>query len=188
MSIESSVNIRPLMASDREAWEAMFHGYINFYEAKVPDDVIELTWKRLIEQKDGFWGIVALDDHDHPIGFAHVVFHPSTWSPTTYCYLEDLFVETRCAPPRRRPGADQGRVRGSRQARGESHVLGDEAGQQSRTARLRPRRDAEPLRSVSALNFTLIVRSRHARARLSRASRLPLQARRRVFRLAGMCN
>jgi GNAT superfamily N-acetyltransferase len=93
MSIESSVNIRPLMASDREAWEAMFHGYINFYEAKVPDDVIELTWKRLIEQKDGFWGIVALDDHDHPIGFAHVVFHPSTWSPTTYCYLEDLFVD-----------------------------------------------------------------------------------------------
>jgi GNAT superfamily N-acetyltransferase len=22
----------------------------------------------------------------------HAVFHPSTWSPTAYCYLEDLFV------------------------------------------------------------------------------------------------
>lgn len=93
MSVESSVNIRPLRASDREAWEALFRGYINFYEAKVPDDVIELTWMRLIEQRDGFLGLVAVDERDHPIGLAHVIFHPSTWSPTTYCYLEDLFVD-----------------------------------------------------------------------------------------------
>lgn len=93
MSVESSVKIRQLTASDRAAWDALFHGYINFYEAKVPDDVIELTWKRLIEQSDGFVGLVAVDEKDHPIGLAHLVFHPSTWSPTTYCYLEDLFVD-----------------------------------------------------------------------------------------------
>jgi GNAT superfamily N-acetyltransferase len=29
---------------------------------------------------------------DKPIGLAHVLFHASTWSPTSYCYLEDLFV------------------------------------------------------------------------------------------------
>jgi GNAT superfamily N-acetyltransferase len=93
MSIESSVKIRPLRASDREAWEAMFHGYINFYEAKVPDDVIELTWKRLLGMEDGFLGLVAVDEHDRPIGLAHVLFHPSTWSATNYCYLEDLYVD-----------------------------------------------------------------------------------------------
>ena len=26
-------------------------------------------------------------------GFAHVLFHRSTWSPTYYCYLEDLYVD-----------------------------------------------------------------------------------------------
>lgn len=93
MSIESNVDIRPLREADRDAWDALFRGYINFYEAKVADEVIEQTWRRLICQQDGFWGAVAVDENDHPIGLAHVVFHPSTWSPTTYCYLEDLFVD-----------------------------------------------------------------------------------------------
>lgn len=93
MSIESDVNIRPLRASDRPAWEALFHGYINFYEAKVPDDVIDVVWDRLLRQEDGLVGLVAVDDADRPIGLAHLVFHRSTWSPTTYCYLEDLFVD-----------------------------------------------------------------------------------------------
>ena len=92
MSIESDVNIRPLQASDREAWEALFRGYINFYEAKVPDDVIDTVWQRLLNQEDGLLGLVAVDDNDRPIGLAHVLFHRSTWSPTAYCYLEDLFV------------------------------------------------------------------------------------------------
>jgi len=93
MSVESNVNIRVLRASDRETWESLFRGYINFYEAKVPDEVIDLTWKRLLAGDDGFWGIVAVDANDQPIGFAHALFHPSTWSPTSYCYLEDLFVD-----------------------------------------------------------------------------------------------
>ena len=93
MSIESDVNIRPLRASDRKAWGALFHGYINFYEAKVPDEVIDVTWQRLLKQEDGLLGLVAVDDNDHPIGLAHAVFHRSTWSPTMYCYLEDLYVD-----------------------------------------------------------------------------------------------
>ncbi len=40
MSIESDVDIRPLKESDRALWEDLFRGYINFYEAKVPSDVI----------------------------------------------------------------------------------------------------------------------------------------------------
>jgi GNAT superfamily N-acetyltransferase len=93
MSVESAVTIRPLRASDREAWDVLFHGYINFYEAKVPDDVIELTWKRLLGMEDGFLGLVAVDERDRPIGLAHALFHPSTWSATSYCYLEDLYVD-----------------------------------------------------------------------------------------------
>ncbi len=29
------------------------------------------------------------------MGLAHVLFHRSTWSPTQYCYLEDLFVDPK---------------------------------------------------------------------------------------------
>jgi len=37
-------------------------------------------------------GLVAEVD-GQVIGLAHVLFHRSTWSPTWYCYLEDLFVD-----------------------------------------------------------------------------------------------
>jgi GNAT superfamily N-acetyltransferase len=89
---EGNITIRPLRASDREVWEELFQGYIRFYEAKVSDDVIALTWRRLLSGEDGFLGLVAVDEQDRPFGLAHALFHPSTWSPTAYCYLEDLFV------------------------------------------------------------------------------------------------
>lgn len=88
-----SITIRPLQAADRDAWEALFRGYIHFYEANVPDDVIALTWRRLVAQEDGLLGLLAADESGRPIGLAHAVFHRSTWSPTTYCYLEDLYVD-----------------------------------------------------------------------------------------------
>jgi GNAT superfamily N-acetyltransferase len=88
-----SIHVRALQGADRAAWEALFRGYINFYEAKVPDAVIEVTWQRLLAQQDGLLGLVAVDASDRAIGLAHALFHRSTWSPTTYCYLEDLYVD-----------------------------------------------------------------------------------------------
>ena len=42
---------------------------------------------------DGMTGLVAVDGADVPVGLANLVFHRSTWSPTWYCYLEDLYVD-----------------------------------------------------------------------------------------------
>lgn len=96
-----SVAVRALMDKDRAAWEPLFRGYLTFYEASLPDDMIETTWQRLLDDDVQFHiGLVAVADDDVPIGLAHVLFHRSTWSPTYYCYLEDLFV----APDRRLKG------------------------------------------------------------------------------------
>ncbi len=105
-----SIHVRALQGADRAAWEALFRGYINFYEAKVPDDVIEVTWQRLLAQQDGLLGLVAVDASDRPIGLAHALFHRSTWSPTTYCYLEDLYVGSQRSPSWNGAGAHRGRV------------------------------------------------------------------------------
>ncbi|MET0567740.1 MAG: GNAT family N-acetyltransferase [Hyphomicrobiaceae bacterium] len=89
-----TVRVRRLEAKDKAAWLPLFKAYIEFYKATVPDDVIEVTWARLLSGVEGVHiGYVAVDDSDKPIGIAHVLFHRSTWSPTWYCYLEDLFVE-----------------------------------------------------------------------------------------------
>lgn len=87
-------SIRPLAAKDKPAWLRLFRGYIEFYKSTIPDDVIELTWQRLLRGDADFHRcLVAVDDQDMPIGIAHILLHRSTWSATHYCYLEDLFVE-----------------------------------------------------------------------------------------------
>lgn len=88
-----SFAIRPLHENDRVQWEALFRAYIRYYKAKVPNDVIDLTWQRLLAQEDGFLGLVAEEPGGRLVGLAHLLFHRSTWSPTVYCYLEDLFVD-----------------------------------------------------------------------------------------------
>ena len=89
-----SVRVRRLEARDKAAWLPLFKSYIAFYSATVPDHVVELVWQRLMSGVDGFHiGLVAVDETDTPIGIAHILFHRSTWSPTWYCYLEDLYVD-----------------------------------------------------------------------------------------------
>jgi GNAT superfamily N-acetyltransferase len=91
-----SVRVRRLEAKDKPAWLSLFRGYIEFYKAVLPDEVIETTWQRLMAgQPDFHIALVAVNSEDKPVGLAHLLFHRSTWSPTWYCYLEDLFVDPK---------------------------------------------------------------------------------------------
>jgi len=68
-------HVRPIHAGDHGPWRRLWTAYLKFYRE-------------------------SIDDSDQPIGFAHLVFHPSTWSSSRYCYLEDLYVD----PARRGDG------------------------------------------------------------------------------------
>jgi GNAT superfamily N-acetyltransferase len=84
--------IRPLAEGDFEAWLPLWRGYLDFYRATLSEDTTTATFERLVKRIDGLTALVA-DRDDGPLsGFAHLVFHPSTWSRRPYCYLEDLFV------------------------------------------------------------------------------------------------
>jgi len=88
------MHVRGLEARDREVWNRLFRAYIEFYRAHASDDVIKLTWQRLLGGGAGEpIGLVVVDDADVPFGLAHILFHRSTWSPTWYCDLEDLIVD-----------------------------------------------------------------------------------------------
>jgi GNAT superfamily N-acetyltransferase len=90
------VRVRRLEDRDKAAWLVLFKAYVDFYKADVPDDIIELTWQRLLsDQEESMLGLVAVDESSAVVGFATLLFHRSTWSPTCYCYLEDLFVDSR---------------------------------------------------------------------------------------------
>lgn len=86
--------IRPLELDDRPAWEGRWAGYLAFYETDLPAEVTEATWHRLLDPGEPMGALVAIDEQDgRLVGLCHHVLHRSTWSPTSYCYLEDLFVE-----------------------------------------------------------------------------------------------
>ncbi len=92
--------IREVEAADYNAWSKLWQGYLSFYRAQLSETVTARTFDRLIKQTDGMVGLVAVGNDGELLGFAHLVFHPSTWSETSYCYLEDLFV----LPEHRRKG------------------------------------------------------------------------------------
>jgi GNAT superfamily N-acetyltransferase len=92
--MSDDVTIRGLEPGDRAAWEPLFRGYIEFYQAAVADDVIDETWVRLLSSGPEFHiGLGAVDGEGRLVGIAHILFHRSTWSKSCYCYLEDLFVD-----------------------------------------------------------------------------------------------
>ena len=83
--------IRAIAAVDRIAWQDLWDAYLVFYESELPGAVSEDVFTRLVIG-DGLYGAIAWSDNGEPLGLVHWLFHPSTWSLTSYCYLEDLYV------------------------------------------------------------------------------------------------
>lgn len=87
----SSVSVRPLIEADFDTWKVLWRGYIEFYKASIPEEMYEITWKRLMDPSYNEHGLGALLDGKLE-GITHYSFQNSTWAMTNYCYLEDLFV------------------------------------------------------------------------------------------------
>jgi len=92
--------VRHLRPCDREQWDRLWAGYLAFYEHVLAAGLSDLAFERLTAEGGPLLGLVAEGEDGRVVGFAHLVFHPSTWARTEYCYLEDLFVD----PGARRSG------------------------------------------------------------------------------------
>jgi GNAT superfamily N-acetyltransferase len=83
--------IRTFRADDRAQWDALWRGYLEFYETSIPQEVSEATWQRLLDPEAPIHGFCAEADGTL-LGIVHYLFHPVTWSAGPRCYLEDLFA------------------------------------------------------------------------------------------------
>ncbi len=88
-----SAIIRPIRASDREPWDELWAGYLEFYETELTNEQTELTWGRLIDDEFEMHGLVAELDGEL-VGLAHFSFTHSSWAENRNLYLEDLFVSS----------------------------------------------------------------------------------------------
>jgi GNAT superfamily N-acetyltransferase len=83
--------IRAALPADETAWRALWRGYCDFYDAKLPPEVTDRTWKRILDPDSEVMCIVA-EVEGQVVGFANCVVHENTWETQAVCCLEDLFV------------------------------------------------------------------------------------------------
>lgn len=84
------LTIETLKPADRDAWERLFRGYIDFYERTLPDTEYERAWQRFqdgteIHARGAF-------DGDQLLGIVHFLTHAHT-NAADVCYLQDLFTD-----------------------------------------------------------------------------------------------
>lgn len=87
----TTITVRQLQRSDREAWLGLWRAYLDFYEQDLAPEVTETLFDRLLSG-EGHFALVAVTDAGDLAGFVHSLFHNSTWSTLSTCYLEDLYV------------------------------------------------------------------------------------------------
>lgn len=84
------LTIDTLRPEDRDAWERLFRGYIDFYQRTLPDAEYERAWGRFQADTE----IHALGAHldGKLVGIAHFLTHAHT-NAADVCYLQDLFTD-----------------------------------------------------------------------------------------------
>ena len=99
----SPVDIHPLRANDRAAWDVMWAAYLAFYETELTQDIFDRTFARLTDETHPTMSahIATLDQE--PVGLVHYIFHDHCWRKGPVCYLQDLYT----APAARGKGVGQ---------------------------------------------------------------------------------
>ena len=94
----SDLLIRPVVRADFDRWHGLWDGYNAFYGRAGPtalaDEITEQTWLRFLDPAVPMSALVA-EDGGQLVGLAHYLFHLSTISTSSTCYLQDLFTHER---------------------------------------------------------------------------------------------
>ncbi|SCV05751.1 LANO_0H14378g1_1 [Lachancea nothofagi CBS 11611] len=90
----SSVLVRPIQDSDKEAWSKLWDQFLTFHKSSASDEAKDLTFQRFLDPHVKMWGALAInEDSGTPIGLVHYLSHFHTWDVKDKIYLNDLFVD-----------------------------------------------------------------------------------------------
>lgn len=88
------VDVRDVAPADRLAWDRMWSAYCAHYGASPPAADNDELWRRITDTDHAMGALIAVSSEDgRPLGFAHFILHPHTFSSRMLCYLEDLWVD-----------------------------------------------------------------------------------------------
>ena len=72
--------IRAAQRDDLQAWRALWDAYCATLGATIPAAVTTSLWQRILDANHPVGCLVACGSWNEPVGFAHYILHPHTWS------------------------------------------------------------------------------------------------------------
>ena len=90
--MSNAYRIRPAHESDREQWQGLWQGYLEFYQSSLAPEVNDLLWQRIHDPAHEIECRVAASEDGDLAGLVHFFPHAHTWYANPVCYLNDLFV------------------------------------------------------------------------------------------------
>ncbi|MEI6027460.1 MAG: GNAT family N-acetyltransferase [Betaproteobacteria bacterium] len=87
---EKVVQIVPLQAHHRPAWQPLVEGYKSFYRTPTTKLENDLAWARILaaDHVNGLGAVL----NGRLVGIAHFLYQASTWADRV-CYLQDLYTD-----------------------------------------------------------------------------------------------
>ncbi len=87
--------VNPITRFDRDRWAELWCSYLDFYQTRLPAEIYEHTWQRLIATEGPIRGLGARQGGATAplVGIVHYLFHAHAWTNREVCYLQDLFVD-----------------------------------------------------------------------------------------------
>ena len=88
-----SIEVRPVVASDRDDWARLFVAYGIFYETEFSDEVVSGVWAWLMDAGHSTDALVAVSPSGAVVGFA--IYRPvaDTFTAASGWFLDDLYVD-----------------------------------------------------------------------------------------------
>lgn len=88
-----TVTVRPPEERDRQAWSALFRGYMAFYKVPESATTVATVWAWIHDPQHVLQALIAVDEQDRPVGLAHFHAMPRSLGGNSVCYLSDLFTD-----------------------------------------------------------------------------------------------
>jgi GNAT superfamily N-acetyltransferase len=84
--------IESISKEDRAQWQALYHGYAEFYRMPMNTEILDTVWSWIHDDSNPFFGLIAKTESGTALGFAHCRQMPSPLRGAFVGFLDDLFV------------------------------------------------------------------------------------------------
>ena len=88
-----SVSVNPVSQDDRKQWEVLYHGYAEFYQVPMNEQILDTVWDWIHDDSNPFFGLIAKDEDGRALGLMHCRQMPSPLRGALVGFLDDLFVD-----------------------------------------------------------------------------------------------